>query len=302
MALLTVLFILVLITVLSVYLVEDEHIALRRISNLRDFEQGYQMAAGAEHWALKVLERDGRQNEVDHLNEPWSNLLPEVKVEEGTLLASVSDLHGLFNINNLAAGRDEVWYPVFVRLLSVLELDESLADALVDWIDNDQDVTGSNGAEDPDYLSLDPSYRAGNRMLVDIGELMWVKGFDDKALTKLSPFVTALPVRDAKINVNTSSPLLLSVITKEILTEAEVESLISGRGEQGYPNVDSFLTRTELAAEADNVQPLITVASDYFEVRSEAKFGRLTTVSLSVVHRRPGGEQVTVIQRRRGLS
>lgn len=301
-ALLTVLFILVLITTLSVYLVEEEHLAIRRISNQRDAEQGFQMTTGAEQWALKILERDGKENKVDHLQEPWNILLPEVNVEEGTLRSEVQDLQGLFNINNLVSGRDEIWYPLFTRLLSVLELNEAVADALVDWIDANQDITGSNGAEDADYLGLDIPYRTADRMIADIGELIWVKGFDEKTLATLSPFITALPDKDIKINVNTCHPLLLRVLTKEIMPDAAAESLIEGRGEEGYQDIEAFLTRTELAAESDNVEPLITINSKYFQVRSEAKFGRLTTVVLSTVRRKTNGDKVTVLRRRRGLS
>ena len=301
-ALLMVLFILVLITTLSVYLVEEEHLAIRRISNQRDAEQGFQMTVGAEQWALKILERDGRENNVDHLKESWTVLLPEVKVEEGTLLSEVQDLQGLFNINNLASGRDEVWYPLFTRLLVVLDINEAVADALVDWIDGNQDITGSNGAEDADYLGLDVPHRTADRMIADVGELIWVKGFDEDVMATLSPFITALPEKNSKININTCPPLLMRVLAKEILSSSAAESLIAGRGEEGYQNTEAFITRTELAAESDNVEPLITINSKYFQVRSEAKFGRLTTVLLSTVQRKSGGDKATVLTRRRGLS
>ena len=101
-ALLTVLFILVLLSTLMFYMVEDEHVAIRRVSNQRDLEQGYQMVVGSEKWAMKVLQRDLQESETDHLNESWNNLLPEVNLEQGTLSARVIDQQGLFNINNPA--------------------------------------------------------------------------------------------------------------------------------------------------------------------------------------------------------
>ena len=91
-ALLTVMFILVLMTSLLVYTVEDEHLSIRRVSNQRDAEQGYQMAMGAEQWAMKVLQRDGQQSETDHLSEAWNSLLPQTGVEEGKLSSRVDDL------------------------------------------------------------------------------------------------------------------------------------------------------------------------------------------------------------------
>ena len=108
-ALLSVLFILVLLSTLSVYTIEDQYLALRRISNQQDAEQGYQLAAGAEQWVMKVLQRDGAESETDHLNEAWNNVLPGVAVERGKLSALVTDEQGRFNLNNLQAGRDEVW-------------------------------------------------------------------------------------------------------------------------------------------------------------------------------------------------
>ena len=130
-ALLTVMLIIVMLTTLLVYLVEDEHLAIRRIANQRDLEQSYQMAAGAEQWALKILERDMRESNTDHPGEAWNQLLPEVGVEEGTLSASAEDLQGRINLNNIAQKNDD-WYLLFKRLLEALELDESLADALLD--------------------------------------------------------------------------------------------------------------------------------------------------------------------------
>ncbi len=299
---LTVLFILVLLTTLSVYMVEDEHLSIRRISNHRDAEQGHQMTTGAEQWAAKILERDAKENSIDHLNEPWNSLLPEVSVEEGALRAEIQDLQGLFNINNLAPGKDKKWYPLFVRLLRALSIDEGLADAVVDWLDENQDVSGVNGAEDPEYLSLDPPYRAANRLITDVGELLLVKGFNETIVSRISDYTTALPESNTKINVNTSPALLLRVLTRDILPEATVESLLTGRGDKGFQDVETFITRTEFAAQSDQVEPLVTVSSRYFQVRSEAKFGRLTSVLLSVIQRSADGEQATVVRRRRGLS
>ncbi len=306
-ALLTVLFVLALISTLAVYLVEDEHLAIRRVTNQRDMEQAHQMLVGAEQWAIKVLERD--ENPTDHLKEPWNRLLPKVGVEDGSLLAYVRDQQGLFNLNNLIEGKPspdgkdkdtKLWYPAFVRLLAVLDLDEGLADAVLDWIDSDQDVNGGSGAEDPEYLLKEPSMRAANRLFTSVGELAWVHGFDAKAVAKLKPYVTALP-EPAKINVNTAPVPVLRILTEDIMSVEEAETLIQGRGQTGYRDTNDILQLTQFAGEAgQRAAQLIDVKSAYFEVVGEAKFGRLTSSLLSLVHRKAG--RAVVLGRRRGIS
>ena len=300
-ALLTVLFILVLMTTLMAYLIEDEYLALRRVINHRDYEQIYQMMVGNERWAAKVLERDMRQNDTDHLNELWHNLLPETQVDEGKMTAVVIDMQSHFNLNNLKT-RGDAWYVVFQRLLRVLELDEGLADAVLDWVDADIDVSGNRGAEDSEYLLKTPSYRSSNRGFGSVGELLWVEGFDAATVRVLAPYVTALPVAQVKININTASVPLLRAMTKEILSEADAESLVTGRGEEGYKSNDDFLVMTELAGRSEEVAPLISVSSLYFEVQGRAQYGRLNGAIYSILEKIPSTQQVRVVYRWRGFS
>lgn len=301
-ALLTVLFILVLLTTLWVYMVDDQYLAIRRISNQRDVEQTFQMAVAAEQWAAKVLERDMRTNSTDHLKEVWNDLLPAVPVEQGTLATEVIDFQGLFNLNNLQAGRDKVWYPAFVRLLQLLELEEGLADAVVDWIDQDVDVSGTFGAEDPEYLLRTPSYRAANRMFSDVGELRWVQGFESESVKKLAPFVTALPASNVRINVNTAPISLLRILAAEVLSEQAAEAMAAARGEEGFPEHQEFLVLPELAGQADVVEPLISISSAFFKIRSQAQFGRIAFTLESLVYRRPSDQIAVVLRRRRSLT
>ncbi len=301
-ALLSVLFILVLLSTLSVYTLEDQYLALRRIANQQDAEQGYQLAAGAEQWVMKVLQRDGAESETDHLNEAWNNVLPAVAVERGKLSALVTDEQARFNLNNLQAGRDEVWYPAFVRLLRVLGLEEGIADAVVDWIDADPDVGGASGAEDPEYLLKDPAYRAANRAFVDVGELLWVAGVDRKVLATLAPYVSALPSSNVPINVNTCALPLLQILSAEGLGEDGAQALVDARGEEGYPGVGEFLAQPALAGSGDVAEPLVAVSTSYFKVVSDARFGRLRFVLESHLQRAAGANAVVVRQRRRGLS
>jgi len=302
-ALLTVMFIMMLLTTLVVYMVEDEHLAIRRVSNQQEAEQAFQTAVYAEQWARRVLDEDRRDNDTDHPGEVWSSEAPAPDAAgQGSLTVAVADLQGRFNLNNLAPGRDEVWYPFFQRLLAVLELDPGLADAVVDWLDPDINVSGHNGAEDAEYMLKTPAYRAANRPLAHVDELAWVQGMTGEALRALRPHVAALPAASVPVNVNTASPELIRALGPDILDAGSAESLVAGRGEEGYASVNGFLTRSELAGLGDDIEPLISVDSGFFEVHAQVELGRYGTVLYSVIQREDGAGPPRVIQRRRGLS
>lgn len=302
-ALITVMFIMMLLTTLVVYMVEDEHLSIRRVTNLQESEQAFHLAVYAEQWAGEALKADARDNNTDHPGEAWGSETPVVEeFDRAALQMDVADLQGRFNLNNLAPGRDEAWYPLFQRLLTVLELDPGLADAVVDWLDADINVGGHAGAEDAEYMLKTPAYRAANQPISHVGELSWVHGMTPEALRVLRPHVAALPATNVSINVNTASPELIRVLAPDILEQGEAESLVAGRGDDGYTTVAEFLARSELAGLGEDIEPLINVRSEYFEVHSRVEYGRYGVVIYSVINREAGTGRSRVIQRWRGLS
>lgn len=63
------------------------------------------------------------------------------------------------------------------QLLLLPGITEEAADAIIDWRDEDDEVTGQGG-ESAYYLALDPPYRAKNGPLESLDELLRVKGVD----------------------------------------------------------------------------------------------------------------------------
>ena len=304
LALVIVLFILTIMSVSVAWLAEEMVFSLRHAENVRDSEQAWQVLAGSEAWAVSVLARDRQENAADHPGESWKNLGSAVTIERGQLSTDIEDVQGRFNINNLldeAQGdapqgeRPRVWIPAFQRLLLALELDPGLADAVLDWLDTDQEVRGINGAEDNDYLGLTPPYRAANRAFSDISELLWVKGFDEQVLQKLAPYVIALPVKGVPININTASPQLLRILGRNLLSIQDAEQLVADiPPETGY-SIEDFLKHDSMAGEQDIAVPLIDDKSDYFVINSRAVVGKARMSMNSVVERKDG--LITVIKR-----
>lgn len=219
------------------------------------------LQAGAD-WARAVLSDDRRINRVDHLGEPWALKLPTVRVESGELVGRIVDQQGAFNLNNLVTqGKVSLAQLAhFRRLLEILNLPEELADALADWIDEDNQPQPRYGAEDRYYLALDPPYLTANQPLTDLDELALVRGFDDNVRARLRPYVTALP-RFTAVNVNTAPPGVLSAVI-EGLDLGGAQRLVTQRDLAYYRSAEDFRKRLPGGAEAAATD--ITVSSDYF--------------------------------------
>jgi general secretion pathway protein K len=231
-------------------------------------------ALGVESWAQQMLMRDKRNNQIDSLGEDWALHLPPITVEGAVVTGHIEDLQGLFNLNNLIDANGKV-SPLdmrrFRQLLGEVALDPILADAVVDWIDPDSDVTQPGGAEDAEYLHGATPYRAANRPFASPSELLLVKGFTADNYQKLAPYVTVLPVRTA-INVNTASKEVLMALAAGI-TESDAQQLLDARGDTGFAKVADFLQLQALAGRGVDQQGL-SVASDYFLLDAVTHFGR----------------------------
>jgi general secretion pathway protein K len=176
----------------------------------------------------------------------------------------------------------EVDVAAFRRLLRRTGLPESLADAVVDWIDADDDVTRPAGAEDAYYIARDPAYRTANRKVSEIGELLLVKGFTDVALLRLAPYLTALPGA-TKVNVNCASAELLEAILPGV-SAAGARAIIAARDQKPYGSKLEFSRRLPESA-AHAAQELLDVRSDYFVVHGTVRSGRVASGYRALVGR-----------------
>lgn len=203
--------------------------------------QADQYAQAGLDWARGVIAADAQSgNAVDSLDEGWAQPIAGLPVERALVAGDIEDEQGKFNLNNLVSGnrRSEPDVEIFGRLLASLGLAPELADAVVDWIDADGDLTSGAGAEDAYYLSLAKPYRTANQPITQVEELYRVKGFDAKTIAKLKPYVTALPPQASTdpaaatrtaINVNTASALVLAAALPPSIPRAAIDELVTQR-------------------------------------------------------------------------
>lgn len=246
-------------------------------------------------WARGVLAEDFRQGkEVDTLAEGWARPIAALPVERAIVSGNIADEQGRFNLNNVVrqGQKSDADLRVLRSLLGTLDLSPDLADAVLDWIDADADLSGAAGAEDAYYLSLPRPYRAANREMVQVEELYRVRGFDAAAVARLKPHVTALPGRTA-INANTASEAVVAAVfgiarekaaaglaerrTRPFRTVAEVAERLK---EQAPP-----AETLDVKSRYFNVR--VTVSQDDVQLASEALVRREDTGATAILWRRP---------------
>ncbi len=297
-ALITAVLVAALATLAAVALATEQGLAVRRTANLLDGEQAWLFALGVEGWVAQLLARDAQEGPVDSLGEDWARRLPPLQVEGATVSGRVEDLQGRFNLNSLLdqEGRpDAVALARFRRLLAAVGLDPALADAVLDWMDPDQELRYPGGAEDAYYLGLDPPYRSAGRPFAEVSELRLVAGFDEAAYRRLAPYVAALP-GPTPINVNTAPVPVLRALA-EGLSEGQAQALAAARGEKGWARAEDFLRAEPLRGK--QVDPAgLAVGSGHFLLQAEVRYGRGRVLLYSLLERE--GRAVRPLLRARG--
>jgi general secretion pathway protein K len=191
----------------------------------------------------------------------------------GAVETTITDPQGLFNLNNLLrAGKPSAPdLAALRRLLALLTLPEALADALLDAIDADSDTTFPGGAEDLDYLAMQPARRAPNRPLLDVSSLGRIKGFGAEAIERLRPYVSALPEPTA-VNVNSAPAEVLQALIPG-LDDGAARAFVTERSRKPFDTLEAFRARLP---DSVRVPPSVSlgVSSSYYVIESRARVGR----------------------------
>lgn len=300
-ALIIVLMAMALIVALTSGMIQHQSLRIYKVSHSLAQSQGQAIATGAEAFAMQILRKDFDEDQeenlpVDSEDEVWAQYSALVPIEEdGIVEVQINDLSGRINLNDLvdSAGTvNEMTRDRLTRLLLQLEITTVRVEALIDWIDSNDQTVSAYGAEDGEYLSLDPPYRAANQPFSSISELRLIAGMTEEAYQKLRLNVVALPVSGTGINVNTAPAAVLQSL-HENLTAAQVETVVAQRKDQRFENIQDFLAAPAFAGLGMKPDGL-TLRSDFFDVASRITFDDRTYRLVTTLYRNPQGELFTV--------
>ncbi len=188
---------------------------------------------------------------------------------EDTLVVEVRDEQARFNINSLVFpnGNDNrKAIEEFRRLLSLLDLDEKIADLTADWIDPDMIARPGGGEEE-----------SQNRYFLTIDEFAASKWFEKEKIKKLLPYITVYGDMDGRININTAKKENIMALLPSI-GEDTAEGLIRYREE--HP-----LKSTSELRNVAGFENLISSLAGRYVVKSSV-FGIMATVSDGRIRRK----------------
>jgi general secretion pathway protein K len=241
-------------TIIAAAMAYNNAMTARRAAATFDFDQALLVAEGGEALAAYGLQQQAQQNSpYTFPGQAWNQPLPPTEVIPGvTLEASLEDLQGRFNINDLV-GQDgntpnTLAIQAFQRLLTMLSLDPKWADYIVDWIDKNTTPMFPNGAEDSVYMEIDPPYRTPNLPVTSTSELLALPGFTRADFDKLAPYIVALPL-GVPINVCSAAPQVLDALTGHVQFSADPAQFEKDRQQAGT----CFPTPQEVLQAAQNV-------------------------------------------------
>lgn len=320
-ALMIVLMIVALVAVLATEMGTRLQLQVQRTMNLKDNNQAYWYAMGAEAFARKSIQSLMKESEeVISIDQPWAQEF-KYPLENGGLTANLEDLQACFNLNAIVSGSAsgntnssgssntteamEAFHTMLLSL-SVDGLDnftaDTLRDSLADWVDED-DSMRPYGAEDSEYESREFPYLAANGPLASKSELRIINGASPEWLDEVLPLVCVIPdYNELKVNVNTleeeDAPLLAGLTGLDMQQAA---SLISSRPQNGWDDTNAFLSEPSIQALnlTSTRQAWFSVKTEYFMLHTKTQYNK-ATFKLSTVFHASADSGVRVVNREFG--
>jgi general secretion pathway protein K len=286
---------LLVLTILVALILEFDAEARREYRDAAAFRDNFKatvLARASVQAARGVLQQDLLKDKqagqsFDAPTDIWALPITNYVIGDGLLNAKIEDELGKLNLNDLAISGDEIAkgkkIQQFKRLFELLQINPELVDAIVDWVDQDENQEPS-GAESLYYQTLNPSYKAANTSLKTLLELRLIKGMTPEIIEKLSKLVTVYPEEGkSKVNLNTADPLVIQTLDAGI-TQSMAAAIVQAR---------PFKTPVD----TDRVSSFDTIgkqlrATNVYDVKSDFFMARLT-VTVNEVTR-----NATVVLRR----
>lgn len=263
----------------------------REAAAFRDNFKASMLTRAAVQAARAVLQqdflRDKQAGELfDGPLDLWAIPIKNYAIGDGLLSAQIEDERGKLNLNDLAAvAGDELQKKTKIqrvrRLFELLQINPDLVDALVDWVDQDENPQPA-GAESLYYQSQKPAYRAADSALSALGDLRLVKGFTPDIVERLSRYVTVYPPEGgALVNLNTADPIVIQALDPAI-TQTMAMGIVQGRPFKTKVDLDRIGSFKEIGA---RIRADYDVKSEYFSARLAITVNESTKSALAVLRR-----------------
>ncbi len=248
--------------------------------NFRDLTQASYIAQSGVEIARALIHDDDPA--YDGPDEKWAQLgtfsyLSQQLFPEGHFRGLMVDENSKLNVNGLIDPFGNVIQKKmaqFERLLSLLGYDPGFLEALLDWLDPD-DQKRPLGAERDEYLSRGLGYTPKNGPLDTLSEMLLVRGVEPAVFhgagekEGLKNFLTVYS--DGRININTAGPVVLMSLSPRI-DLSKAEAVLAARREKPFRRPEDLRAVPGWEEIFPEIVSEVTVRSNFFSVEMTGHF------------------------------
>lgn len=291
-ALITALFIMALIAAAATAMIYEMQISISNAEQTFNYSQALQYNATVADWALDTLQNAVKNSHTTPADK-IPNLYPPTKVNGGQYRGVLYDMQAKFNLNNLA---DPKYRDGFTHLLSViLPTDKDpklLSDAISNWVSPPGQFPLTF---DDAYKKAGLPYTAAHRFMLNISELRKVAGVTAPFYRLLTQYVTVLPKKDTKLNINTAVIADLLTLNKNIsLQTANVLASARPFGSDAEIAKNSIILNHKIQTS------LLTPISYFFVARSLVQLGTQTLLTNNYITRNQTNGKTSILWQTQG--
>ena len=190
----------------------------------------------------------------DRRDEAWAYGVAFQKINNAIMQCSIDDEYGKINLNAVFDSRRQEPNETLEQALRFLfeqrGAEEDPTDAILDWVDSDDDPR-PNGAESDYYQSLATPYPCKNAPFTSVEELLVVRGITpelyfgniDMQQLPLSELCTVHGHRSGRVNVNTAQPETLTAIGDALGTPGLADLVLEERQRMPFQNTQDLVQR-----------------------------------------------------------
>ncbi len=299
-ALITVILILSILVAAALELNRASRADVYDAANVSDAVKLYYIAKSGFYGAAALLANS--KNEYDTLRDDWAHaeiLSAQSKsfFPNGQFVVRIDDEQGKVPLQRLVhdGAVDENVRGLLLRLLKLPEFKlegnkaEEMVDSIIDWIDENSDVTGQ-GAESSYYQSLPQPYTAKNAPLDCIEELLMIKGITREIYMGtsekpgLAQFVTIYG--SGAVNPSTAQKMILRALDERITTELadRMDEYRKAKG-NNLSSVEWYKKVTGMEAITIKPELITMVKSSHFKIYSTGTADKMEQHITGVIKR-----------------
>ncbi|HLZ20315.1 MAG TPA: hypothetical protein VKO67_11900 [Smithellaceae bacterium] len=299
-ALITVILILSILVAAALELNRASRADVYDAANVSDAVKLYYIAKSGFYGAAALLANS--KNEYDTLRDDWAHaeiLSAQSKsfFPNGQFVVRIDDEQGKVPLQRLVhdGAVDENVRGLLLRLLKLPEFKleghkaEEMVDSIIDWIDENSDVTGQ-GAESSYYQSLPQPYTAKNAPLDCIEELLMIKGITREIYMRtsekpgLAQFVTIYG--SGAVNPSTAQKMILRALDERITAELadRMDEYRKAKG-NNLSSVEWYKKVTGMEAITIKPELITMVKSSHFKIYSTGTADKMEQHITGVIKR-----------------